>query len=82
MYLLAITLVVESLPEEYRRMLLWRMSPITPNIVKLCIARSEFKATTSTCHLVVVVVAVSVAVDVIVIIIIIKCTFTLVTKNL
>lgn len=43
-------IVVESLPEEYRKMLRWRMSPITPNVVKLCIARSGFKATSSMCY--------------------------------
>ncbi|KAK2180874.1 hypothetical protein NP493_421g01044 [Ridgeia piscesae] len=36
---------VESLPWEIRRMLKWRLSPITPNVVKQCIARSHFKIT-------------------------------------
>lgn len=36
---------VELLPWELRRMLRWRMSPITPNVVKNCIARSGFRAT-------------------------------------
>jgi len=44
----AVNVVVKSLPEEYRRLLLWRMSPITPNVVKSCLARSGFKPTTST----------------------------------
>ena len=38
---------VEQLPWEYRRLLKWRMSPITPNVVKNCIARSGFRATKS-----------------------------------
>jgi len=44
---LAAVSVVQSLPAEYRKLLLWRMSPITPNVVKSCIARSGFRPTTS-----------------------------------
>ncbi|KAL2080915.1 hypothetical protein ACEWY4_022768 [Coilia grayii] len=36
---------VELLPLEQRRLLKWRMSTVTPNVVKHCIARSHFKAT-------------------------------------
>ncbi|MEQ2223016.1 Tubulin polyglutamylase ttll4 [Ilyodon furcidens] len=36
---------VELLPAEQRRLLKWKMSTVTPNIVKHTIARSHFKAT-------------------------------------
>ncbi|XP_041478656.1 tubulin polyglutamylase TTLL4-like isoform X1 [Lytechinus variegatus] len=36
---------VVSLPWELRKLLKWRMSPITPHVVKNCIARSGFRAT-------------------------------------
>uniref|UniRef100_A0A3P9PPL9 Tubulin tyrosine ligase like 4 n=1 Tax=Poecilia reticulata TaxID=8081 RepID=A0A3P9PPL9_POERE len=36
---------VELLPVEQRRLLKWKMSSVTPNIVKHTIARSHFKAT-------------------------------------
>ncbi|XP_032423892.1 tubulin monoglutamylase TTLL4 isoform X3 [Xiphophorus hellerii] len=36
---------VELLPAEQRRLLKWKMSSVTPNIVKHTIARSHFKAT-------------------------------------
>ncbi|KAK7913701.1 hypothetical protein WMY93_013912 [Mugilogobius chulae] len=36
---------VELLPIEQRRLLKWKMSTVTPNIVKNTIARSHFKAT-------------------------------------
>ncbi|XP_022080086.1 tubulin polyglutamylase TTLL4-like isoform X2 [Acanthaster planci] len=32
-------------PWEIRKLLKWRMSPITPNVIKNCIARSGFRAT-------------------------------------
>lgn len=38
---------VELLPAEQRRLLKWKMSSVTPNIVKHTIARSHFKATKS-----------------------------------
>ena len=38
---------VEALPPEIAKLLKWRMSPITPNIVKHTIARSGFRATKS-----------------------------------
>ena len=41
---------VETLPWELRKLLKWRMSPITPNVVKNCIARSGFRATKSKWH--------------------------------
>ncbi|XP_033761713.1 tubulin polyglutamylase TTLL4-like isoform X1 [Pecten maximus] len=36
---------VEQLPWEYRKLLKWRMSPITPNIVKHTLARVGFRIT-------------------------------------
>ncbi|XP_068185774.1 tubulin monoglutamylase TTLL4 isoform X2 [Antennarius striatus] len=36
---------VELLPVEQRRLLKWKMSTVTPNVVKHTIARSHFKAT-------------------------------------
>ncbi|XP_076094251.1 uncharacterized protein LOC143064924 isoform X1 [Mytilus galloprovincialis] len=36
---------VEQLPWEYRRLMKWRMSPITPNIVKHSLARIGFRIT-------------------------------------
>ncbi|XP_077978246.1 tubulin monoglutamylase TTLL4-like [Glandiceps talaboti] len=36
---------VATLPWELRKLLKWRMSPITPHVVKNCIARSGFRAT-------------------------------------
>lgn len=36
---------VELLPVEQRRLLKWKMSTVTPNVVKRVIARSHFKAT-------------------------------------
>ncbi|XP_055733936.1 tubulin monoglutamylase TTLL4-like isoform X2 [Salvelinus fontinalis] len=36
---------VESLPPEQRKLLKWKMSTVTPNIVKHTIARSHFKVT-------------------------------------
>lgn len=36
---------VELLPAEQRRLLKWKMSPVTPNVVKNIIARSHFKVT-------------------------------------
>ncbi|XP_071479544.1 tubulin monoglutamylase TTLL4-like [Diadema antillarum] len=36
---------VMPLPWELRKLLKWRMSPITPHVVKNCIARSGFRAT-------------------------------------
>nr|XP_006821072.1 PREDICTED: tubulin polyglutamylase TTLL4-like [Saccoglossus kowalevskii] len=36
---------VAQLPWELRKLLKWRMSPITPHVVKNCIARSGFRAT-------------------------------------
>ena len=38
---------VEQLPWELRKMLKWKMSSITPNVVKKCIARANFRATKS-----------------------------------
>ncbi|KAM4731682.1 tubulin monoglutamylase TTLL4 isoform 1-T2 [Anableps anableps] len=40
---------VELLPAEQRRLLKWRMSTVTPNIVKHTIARSHFKVTKKSC---------------------------------
>lgn len=40
---------VELLPVEQRRLLKWKMSTVTPNVVKRVIARSHFKATKSEC---------------------------------
>ena len=39
--------VVEQLPWEVRKYLRWRLSPITPNIVKSTVARSGFRYTKS-----------------------------------
>ncbi|XP_045170365.2 tubulin monoglutamylase TTLL4-like isoform X3 [Mercenaria mercenaria] len=36
---------VEQLPWDYRKFLKWRLSPITPNVVKHCLARSGFRIT-------------------------------------
>ncbi|KAM9709206.1 tubulin monoglutamylase TTLL4 isoform 2-T13 [Menidia menidia] len=36
---------VELLPAEQRRLLKWKMSNVTPNVVKLVIGRSHFRAT-------------------------------------
>ncbi|XP_032234544.2 tubulin monoglutamylase TTLL4 isoform X2 [Nematostella vectensis] len=36
---------VESLPSDLRKLLRWKMSSITPNVVKQCIARSGFRPT-------------------------------------
>ncbi|XP_031549397.1 tubulin polyglutamylase TTLL4-like isoform X2 [Actinia tenebrosa] len=36
---------VAPLPHELRKLLRWKMSSITPNVVKQCIARSGFRAT-------------------------------------
>lgn len=38
---------VELLPAEQRRLLKWKMSTVTPNVVKHTIARSHFKVTKS-----------------------------------
>ncbi|XP_039612398.1 tubulin polyglutamylase TTLL4 isoform X2 [Polypterus senegalus] len=37
--------IVEVLPSEQRKLLKWKMSTVTPNVVKLTIARSHFKVT-------------------------------------
>ncbi|XP_056467792.1 tubulin monoglutamylase TTLL4-like [Gadus chalcogrammus] len=39
---------VEMLPQEKRRLLKWKMSSVTPNVVRHIIARSHFKTTKST----------------------------------
>ncbi|ELU15475.1 hypothetical protein CAPTEDRAFT_121093, partial [Capitella teleta] len=36
---------VDLLPWELRKLLKWKMSPITPNVIKNCISRSGFRAT-------------------------------------
>ncbi|XP_061089419.1 tubulin polyglutamylase TTLL4 [Conger conger] len=36
---------VEMLPDEQRKLLKWKMSSVTPNVVKHTVARSHFKAT-------------------------------------
>lgn len=41
---------VELLPAEERRLLKWKMSSVTPNVVKHTIDRSHFKVTKSECH--------------------------------
>lgn len=38
---------VELLPAEQRRLLKWKMSTVTPNVVKHTIGRSHFKVTKS-----------------------------------
>jgi len=38
---------VETLPWDIRKLLKWRMSPITPNVVKHTLARSGFRITKS-----------------------------------
>ena len=42
-----LTSTVEHLPRKYRQLLRWRMSQLTPIVVKLCIARAGFRATAS-----------------------------------
>jgi len=39
--------LVERLPRKYRQLLRWRMSQLTPIVVKLCIARAGFRSTAS-----------------------------------
>ena len=41
--------IEELLPLEQRKLLKWRMSSVTPNVVKHTIARSHFKVTKSEC---------------------------------
>ena len=38
---------VEQLPWEVRKYLRWKMSTITPNVIKNCVARSSFRYTKS-----------------------------------
>lgn len=53
---IAVFFAVELLPAEQRRLLKWKMSTVTPNIVKQTIGRSHFRVTKSkslhvvTCH--------------------------------
>ena len=44
-----ICVVDTSFPAEIRRLLKWKMSPITPNIIKQCIARVGFTKAKSEC---------------------------------
>lgn len=46
-YVFVCVSAVELLPVEQRRLLKWKMSTVTPNVVKRVIARSHFKATKS-----------------------------------
>ena len=41
---------VEHLARKYRQLMRWRMSPMTPIVVKQCIARAGFRTTTSKCR--------------------------------
>ena len=41
------TFSVGLLPCEFRKLMKWRMSPITPNVVKQALQRSNFKITKS-----------------------------------
>ncbi|CAK6973175.1 tubulin polyglutamylase TTLL4 [Scomber scombrus] len=45
LYFSTISEKVELLPAEQRRLLKWKLSPVTPNVVKNTITRSHFKVT-------------------------------------
>ena len=42
-----VCVLVERMPRKYQQLLRWRMSQMTPIVVKLCIARTGFRATAS-----------------------------------
>ena len=45
--MLYVQYTVEHLPRKYRQLMKWRMSQLTPIVIKSCIARSGFRTTTS-----------------------------------
>jgi hypothetical protein len=39
--------IVENLPAELQKLLKWKMSSYTPNVIRSCVLRSGFKDTDS-----------------------------------